>query len=115
MIKSIALAHRKTGMTREEYNRYWKEEHAPLAVRLIPGLRKYVQNHFVDVPGYQYEGDGFVEMWYDSVDDFLESMKFIHSPEGKALKEDGMKFAEMKSGGGLWIVEEHVIMDELKP
>ena len=40
MIKSIALAHRKTGMTREEYNRYWKEQYAPLAARLIPGVRE---------------------------------------------------------------------------
>ena len=39
MIKSIALAHRKPGLTREEYNRYWKEEHGPLAARLLPGLR----------------------------------------------------------------------------
>ena len=50
MIKSIALAHRKTGLTREEYNRYWKEQHAPLAAKLIPGVRKYVQNHFVEIP-----------------------------------------------------------------
>lgn len=113
MIKSIALAYRRSGLTRQEYNRYWEEEHGPLAARLIPGLRKYVQNHFVEVPGHEFKGDGIVEMWYDSVEDFLKSMEFIHSPEGRVLAEDGAKFAEMRNGGGLWVVEEHVIKDEL--
>ena len=111
MIKSIAVAHRKIGLTREEYNRYWKEQHAPLAARLIPGVRKYVQNHFVEIPGYEYEGDGIVEMWYDNVESFNRAMEFIHSDAGKELVIDGGKFAEMKPGG-LWIVEEHVIMDD---
>ena len=111
MIKSIALAHRKPGLTREEYNRYWKEQHAPLAARLIPGVRKYVQNHFVEIPGFEYEGDGIVEMWYDNVESFKRSMEFIHSEAGKELVIDGGKFAEMKPGG-LWIVEEHVIKDD---
>ena len=111
MIKSIALAHRKTGLTREEYNRYWKEQHAPLAAKLIPGVRKYVQNHFVEIPGIEYEGDGIVEMWYDNVESFNKAMEFIHSDAGKELVIDGDKFAEMKSGG-LWIVEEHVIKDD---
>lgn len=111
MIKSIALAYRKTGLTREEYNKYWKEQHGPLAARLIPGLRKYVQNHFVPIPGREYEGDGIVEMWYDDVEAFQKSMEFIHSEAGKALALDGAKFAEMR--GGLWIVEEHVIKDDL--
>jgi uncharacterized protein (TIGR02118 family) len=113
MVKSIALAHRKTGLTREEYNRYWKEQHGPLAARLIPGLRRYVQNHFVSMPGYEYEGDGIVEMWYDDVAAFQRATEFIHSDAGKELVIDGGKFAEMRPGAGFWVVEEHVIMDDL--
>lgn len=112
MIKSIALAHRKSGLTREEYNRYWKEKHGPLAARLFPGLRKYVQNHLVDVPGMEYEGDGIVEMWYDDVEAFQYSMEFMRTEEGRVLMEDGAKFAVMRPGG-LWVVEEHVIKDDL--
>ena len=113
MIKSIALAHRKTGLTREEYNKYWKEQHGPLAARMIPGLRKYVQNHFITIPGREYEGDGIVEMWYDDVEAFQKSMDFILSEEGKELALDGAKFAEMRNGGHLWIVEEHVMKDDI--
>ena len=112
MIKSIAVAHRKSGLTREEYNKYWKEQHGPLAARLFPGLRKYVQNHLVEVPGIEYECDGIVEMWYDDVEAFQNSMRFVRE-EGKVLAEDGAKFAEIRPGAGFWVVEEHVIKDEL--
>jgi uncharacterized protein (TIGR02118 family) len=64
MIKSIVVAHRKTGLSHEEYNKYWLEKHGPLAAKLIPGLRRYVQNHYVPIPGMEYQGDGIVEMWY---------------------------------------------------
>lgn len=111
MTKSISLAYRKPGLTREEFNRYWKDQHGPLAARLFPGLRKYVQNHFVTVPGREYEGDGIVEMWWDDVEAFENSMKFLHTAAGRPLMADGDKFSVMR--GGLWVAEEHVIKDEL--
>jgi uncharacterized protein (TIGR02118 family) len=113
MIKSIVLAHRKPGLTREEFNRYWLEQHAPLAARLIPHVRKYVQNHLVEIPGREYQGDGIVEIWYDDLESFRKSRAFIMSAEGKELADDGKKFCQLK-GGGEWIVEEHVIKDDLK-
>ena len=60
--------------------------------------------------GIEYEGDGIVEMWYNNVESFKKAMEFIHSDAGKALAIDGAKFAEMKPGG-LWIAEEHIILD----
>jgi uncharacterized protein (TIGR02118 family) len=108
MIKSISLAHRKAGLTPEQFNRYWLEQHGPLAARMFPGLRKYVQNHFVTVPGREYEGDGIVEMWWDDVAAFENSMTFLNSEAGRPLFMDGAKFADMR-GGGPWVVEEHVI------
>jgi uncharacterized protein (TIGR02118 family) len=110
VIKTIALAHRKAGLTREEYNEHWLHTHGPLAARLIPYVKKYVQNHFIEVPGMEYEGDGIVEMWYDDVESWQKSMKAIGaSPE---LKKDGASFAEMRPGG-LWVVEEHIILDNI--
>ncbi len=106
MIKSIVVAHRKAGLTREEFNRYWKNEHGPLAAKLIPGVRRYVQNHLVDIPGMEYEGDGIVEMWYDDIEAWQKSMKYIQS--SKELAEDGAKFCDLRNAS-VWIVEEHVI------
>ena len=110
MIKTIALAHRKEGLTRAEYNKYWLEKHGPLAARLIPYVKKYVQDHFIEVPGMEFAGDGIVEMWYDDVASWQASMQAIGaSPE---LARDGANFARM-ADGGFWVVEEHVILDKM--
>jgi uncharacterized protein (TIGR02118 family) len=108
MIKSIVLAHRKPGMTREEFSAYWKNRHGPLAARLIPGVRRYVQNHLVEIPGMEYEGDGVVEMWYDDVAAWQRSMEVIRS--SKELAEDGTKFCDLTNARA-WIVEEHVVVE----
>ncbi|MDD5338003.1 MAG: EthD domain-containing protein [Dehalococcoidales bacterium] len=106
MIKSIVVAHRKAGMTREEFSRYWLEEHAPLAARLMPGVRRYVQNHIIAVPGMEFEGDGIVETWYDDVEAWQKSMEAIRA--SKELAEDGAKFCDLRNAR-MWLVEEHVI------
>jgi uncharacterized protein (TIGR02118 family) len=106
MIKSIVVAHRKAGMTREEFNRYWLEKHGPLAAKLMPGVKRYVQNHLVTIPGMEFEGDGIVETWYDDIEAWQKSMEAIRA--SKELAEDGAKFCDL-SNARMWIVEEHVI------
>ena len=106
MIKSIVVAHRKAGMTREEFSRYWLEEHAPLAAKLMPGVHHYVQNHLIAVPGMEFEGDGIVETWYDDVASWQKSMEAIRA--SKELAEDGAKFCDLRNAR-MWLVEEHVI------
>jgi uncharacterized protein (TIGR02118 family) len=108
LIKSIAVAYRKPGMSREEFNQYWKDIHAPLAARIIPGVRKYVQNHLIPVPGRESEGDGVVEMWWDNLESFQQFMAWNKTEAGKELGEDAAKFMDM-SKGRLWLVEEHEI------
>jgi len=110
MIKTIALAHRKAGLTREEYSKYWLEKHAPMAARLIPHIKKYVQNHFIEVPGIEYEGDGIVEMWYDDLEAWQKSRQAVFSSQ--ELAKDAANFCRMSPGSGnFWVVEEHVIFD----
>jgi uncharacterized protein (TIGR02118 family) len=106
MIKSIVVAHRKAGLTHEEYNDYWLNQHGPLAAKLIPGLRRYVQNHYVPIPGMEYQGDGIVEMWYDDIDAWRKSMEAVRS--SKELAQDGANFCDLRNAS-VWIVEEHVI------
>jgi uncharacterized protein (TIGR02118 family) len=108
MIKTIALAHRKTGLTRGEYNQYWLEKHGPLAARLIPYIKKYVQNHLIEVPSLEYEGDGIVEMWYDDLEAWQKSREAVFA--NRELAKDAANFVQMRPGG-FWLVEEHVILD----
>ena len=108
MIKSIVVAHRKAGMSRAEFSTYWRNQHGPLAAKLIPGLRRYVQNHLVEIPGMEYEGDGVVEMWYDDVEAWQKSRAAVRA--SKELAEDAAKFCHLRNSSE-WIVEEHVIIE----
>jgi uncharacterized protein (TIGR02118 family) len=110
LIKTIMLAHRKPGMTPEDFNHYWKDVHAPLAARMIPGMKKYVQNHLISLPGREYEGDGIVEMWWDDLDAHQKFNTWIMTEAGRELHEDGDRFCDI-SQSKLWLVEEHIIKE----
>jgi uncharacterized protein (TIGR02118 family) len=112
VIKTIAVARRKAGMTHEEFIKYWLEVHAPLVVETWPGLRKYAQNHVILEPGQQYDSDGIIEMWYDDLPAMQKAMAWVQSKEGKPIRDDGDKFCDIHGGGGFWLVEEHVVKDE---
>ncbi len=113
MIKLITLVKRKQGISRPDFYKYWKETHGPLVAPHIPHMRKYVQNHFIDVPGFEYEGDGIIEVWYDDVQSMQDSLAFNANPEAKklGLGEDWAKIADM-GRPKMWVAEEHVIKDE---
>ena len=113
MIKTITIARKKPGMTDAEFSHYWKDIHGPLAAKGIPGVRRYVQNHVISVPGHDSDVNGVVEMWYDDLPTFQKSMAFLMSPAGKFLRDDGSKFCGAGKPGEDWVVEEYVIKDEL--
>lgn len=81
MLKLTYCLMRKPGLSREEFQRYWRENHAPLvaAAREALGIRRYVQCHTVESPivGATAQGrgmahppetdfDGIAELWFDS-------------------------------------------------
>ncbi|PCG14285.1 MULTISPECIES: EthD domain-containing protein [Sphingomonas] len=47
MIKMIFCLHRLPGLSREDFQLYWRERHAPLVQEVAPILRirRYVQSH----------------------------------------------------------------------
>lgn len=108
MTKVIALIKRKPGLTDEEFYRYWKEKHGPLAAKVIPGLTKYIQNHPVRLPGVEYEWDGFVENWFDSLEAYQRMMTWRESDEARVLIDDEDRFVE-RSKLDIYLVEEHII------
>ena len=114
MIKVIMVVKRKQGVSREEFYKYWKDVHGPLVAQHIPHMKKYVQNHFVEIPGNEYEGDGIIETWYDDIESFQESMEFNKTARARdlGLGEDWAKIADMSEEPMMWVVEEHVIKDD---
>ncbi len=113
MIKVMMLVKRKPGISKEEFYNYWQNVHGPLVAKSIPALRKYVQNHFVETPEQEYEGDGIIETWYDSIEDWQQPKDIKKNQETDALMADWAKIADM-SPPKIWVVEEHVIKDETK-
>ncbi len=109
MIKSVALLKRKPGLTDEEFYWHWKEIHGPLAVKIVPGLRKYVQNHSVAFPRVKNEFDGFAEVWFDDLEALENFFAWRQTDEAKALLDDENKFLDM-SQTIRCIASEHVIV-----
>ncbi len=109
MIKIIYGFKRKEGMSVEEFQTYWRETHGPLAA-LIPGVRRYVQNHTLpqlyggdNPPAY----DGAAELWFDDLDGMREAFK---SEENAAARDDEKNFID-HSDAFLIVAEEKPVIE----
>jgi len=122
VIKLVFCLTRKDGMSREEFQRYWRESHAPLVTSHAETLniRRYHQLHTVDdaindpirasrggPPSY----DGVAELWWDS----LETLGAPGATEagraaGAELLEDEKKFIDL-SRSPLFFTEVNEVID----
>jgi uncharacterized protein (TIGR02118 family) len=122
MIKLVFTLRRREGMTREEFQRYWREEHAPLVQRHaeVLRIRRYVQVHLretdldeaISVPrGSQPRShDGVAELWWDSLDDLTSAFTTEAGLAAAAeLLEDERRFIDLPESP-LWLGEEHVVV-----
>jgi uncharacterized protein (TIGR02118 family) len=108
MVKLIYCISKKPEMSIEEFQRYWREVHAPIAAK-IPGVRRYVQCHVVPetyggrtAPGF----DGAAELWWDSMDAMRAAMG---TPEVQAALEDEKNFIDHTRVAS-FVTEENVVV-----
>jgi uncharacterized protein (TIGR02118 family) len=92
VVKLVYVLYRKPGMSREEFQRYWRYEHGPGVPQAkgVMHFKRYVQVHTIDTPvdlqwriGRSQEDvpDGVAEAWWED----LETMeKAMATPEGQA-------------------------------
>ena len=122
MVKLINCLRRKPGMSLEQFQRYWRDTHAPVVAERAEalGIRRYVQVHTSDLPdvhamlqgrngGSPEPFDGVAELWFDS----LEAMVSDDPDAAKAnaeLFEDEMNFIDL-ANSPMWIAEENVVVD----
>jgi len=109
MIKVISLIFKKPDLTDEDFSGYWKEKHGPLAGKVIPGLRKYTQNHFLKLPGLKYQGNGLVELWFDDLEGVKKYLAWRQSEAARPLLDDEEKFID-RSKTVRYVVEEHIVI-----
>ncbi len=122
MIKLVYCVCRLPHLSREEFQRYWRQKHAPLVRSHAEALRirRYVQVHTLESPindvlrqsrGALEPYDGVAELWWDSPDDMATATA---SPEGQKaaqdLLEDERRFIDLERSA-LWLAEEHVVVD----
>jgi len=120
MIKLSFALKRRSKLTRDAFQTYWFETHAPLvaSVREALRIRRYVQSHSLppeasqalrDSRGAPEDFDGLAELWWDSLDDMAEALA---APEGQAaagrLLEDERRFIDLVRSP-LWWSHEKVI------
>ena len=118
MIRLEFVLRRKAGMSRQDFQQYWKDIHGPLVAQhsTTLAIHRYIQLHTLDDPineglasargGMEPEYDGVAELWWKSPDDFAA----FSTPEGQAaaleLLEDEKNFIDLENSP-LWFAHEY--------
>ena len=117
MIKLIMCLKRRSDISREEFQSYWKDKHGPFFMDNAHVMRtkKYVQSHTLSSP--LNEGmrasremmeafDGVAEVWFESEEDLMAAMGSAEMAElGPKLVADENNFIDHAQSSA-FIVEE---------
>ena len=122
MIKLVYCVRRRADISREEFFRYWLENHGPLFEGVAHALRarRYVQSHATQFEateelsksrGLGEPFDGITEAWWASLDDLSQAMQTDEGREAaRQLQADEAKFVNF-SESRLMLTEEHTVFD----
>lgn len=103
-MKVVFVLFRKAGLTHEQCLPQWKGEQHTAIVRMIPGLKKWVQNRAIAVPN-EAAADGIGELWFDSTAALEQAM---NSPQMAIAVEDAKRFLDMERTYALVVDEKTV-------
>ena len=124
MVKLVFCLRRLGHLSRQEFQRYWHETHAPLVRRHAAalGIRRYVQVHTVDHElndalqasrGAPEPYDGVAELWWGSAEDLAAAMASTDGREAAtALHEDEQRFID-HARSPIWIAEERPVIADV--
>jgi uncharacterized protein (TIGR02118 family) len=121
MLKLSFCLRRLPNLSREAFQKYWFETHAPLVRKQMQALRiqRYVQTHTLigdaadslratrgGPPGY----DGVAELWWRDEADLAAALASPEGQEaGRILLEDERKFIDLASSPLFWAREREII------
>jgi uncharacterized protein (TIGR02118 family) len=121
MVKLVFCLRRLPALSRADFQRYWRETHAPLVRRHAATLRirRYVQLHTLDHPlqdalrasrGGPEAFDGVAELWWESVEELAATLRDPAGQQAAAeLLADERRFIDL-ARSPLWIGEEHAVV-----
>jgi uncharacterized protein (TIGR02118 family) len=126
MVKLVFCLRRAPHLSRAEFQRYWRESHAPLVRRhaVTLRIRRYVQLHTLEAPvqdvlrasrGGPEAYDGVAELWWDDAEDLMGRG---HDPAWQAaaleLLEDERRFIDLERSP-LFVGDENVAIGAGSP
>ncbi|HJM61396.1 MAG TPA: EthD domain-containing protein [Alphaproteobacteria bacterium] len=121
MIKLAFCLRRLPHLSVEEFQRTWREDHAPLVRQhqKALGILRYVQLHtdhgaltegLTASRGCQQAYDGIAELWYESREAVAALRESSEArAAGKALYEDECRFIDL-ANSAIWVGEEHEVI-----
>lgn len=120
MVKLIFLLRRQPHLSREDFQRYWRERHAPLVAARAEalGVRYYVQRHTVDEPasarmaaarGGVADFDGIAELWWERSRTLDAAGREAAIRAGQELLDDERNFIDLPASP-VFFVEDHEVI-----
>jgi len=121
MVKMVYCLRRLPHLSREEFQRYWREKHGPLVQKHADTLRirRYVQVHtgydqrnenFQSSHGGPEPYDGVAELWWDSPEGLSSGTPSAERQQASdELFEDEKNFID-HSKSPAWWADEHVFV-----
>jgi uncharacterized protein (TIGR02118 family) len=121
MIKLVFCLRRLPHLSRQEFQGYWRDVHAPLVARHSKALRiqRYVQVHTLDSPlndtlresrAARECFDGVAEIWWKDDGDLRAAVESeAGMAAGAELLEDEKRFIDLERSS-LWIGEENEVI-----
>src|SRR5271168_986154 len=119
MIRLTFVLRRRSGMSRAEFQRYWREVHGPLVARhsVTLNILRYVQVHTLDDPindalaaargGVEPPYDGVAELWWTTREALTATFGGALGKAAAAeLLEDEKRFIDL-ANSPLWLAYEY--------
>lgn len=121
MIKLVFALRRRPELSREEFQTYWRETHAPLvAARAdVLKIRRYLQVHTTDLDGlhaaFQKRNggspapfDGVAELWFDSLAELGGDDDAVRQAQAELLADE-VNFIDLPNSP-MWMSEEFEVV-----
>ncbi len=95
MIKTIALIKRKDDITRKDFAKHYEETHAPLALKHLNMIQRYIRNHVTSVlVPHSLDFDCISQFWFESIEAAIQVQEFSQSSDGQILRDDEARFMD---------------------
>jgi uncharacterized protein (TIGR02118 family) len=119
-MKLIYCLRRKPDLSVEEFQRYWRDVHAPLVTERaeLLGIKRYIQAHTTlpeVIPLFQARNggspepyDGVAEIWFETLDALSSDDPAVQTATAELLADEA-EFIDLPRSP-LWITQENVVL-----